>query len=211
MSYNQKNKLMSTRILEGKRMERNEKPFETLVFGKKVQQKITFVGLTGAGKSTLLRTIKGEKPDVEVQSTLGMDMEVVHIGAREYLACDMGGQIRFAKSMWEPHLGDSHGVLFVFDSANPKKVQDARQWFNKTVNWIRKDAVLLFLANKKDLEEAMSFEKVVDELNLTKLMTHRPHSFAVYQISGLYNDGVDEAMNWLNERINRIHDAGNEN
>ena len=189
-------------------MEEEEQPAETLIFGKEMEQKITFVGLTGAGKTTLLRTIKGAKPDVHVHPTLGMDLEVVRIKDREYLACDMGGQIGFAMSLWKPHLASSHGVLFVFDSADPAKVQEARHWLNQTVKWIRSDAVLLFLANKKDLEEAMSLEKIVSQLNLTKLMTQRPHTFAIYQISALYNDGVDEAMHWLNERVERIPETG---
>ncbi len=177
---------------------------QSLIFGKEIEQKITFVGLTGAGKTTLLRTIKGAQPDVHVHPTLGMDLEMVTIGDREYLACDMGGQIGFAMSMWKPHLANSHGVLFVFDSADPAKVQEARHWLNQTVKWIRSDAVLLFLANKKDLSEAMSLEEIVNQLDLTKIMTERPHTFAVYQISGLYNEGVDEALEWLNERTSRM-------
>ncbi|MFW9915866.1 MAG: ADP-ribosylation factor-like protein [Candidatus Thorarchaeota archaeon] len=191
-------------------MAENEKTPETLIFGREVEQKITFVGLTGAGKTTLLRTIKGAQPDVHIHPTLGMDLEVVRIGDREYLACDMGGQIGFAMSMWKPHLANSHGVLFVFDSANPTKVQEARHWLNQTLKWIRSDAVLLFLANKKDLKEAMSLEDIVSRLDLTKIMTKRPHTFAVYHISALYNDGVNEAMNWLNERTSRIRLAGDE-
>ena len=91
--------------------------------------------------------------------------------------------------------------MFVFDSADPSKVEEASKWLKKSSEWARPDAAFLFLANKKDLPDAMPLEKIIETLQLRDVMSKRPHSFAVHQISALYNDGVDDAWKWLLERV----------
>ncbi|MFW9993813.1 MAG: ADP-ribosylation factor-like protein [Candidatus Odinarchaeota archaeon] len=174
----------------------------TKIFGKELSTQITFVGLAGAGKTTLVKQLKGEK---EIQTsyvpTMGMNVETLKLGDLEVIAADMGGQKSFLDSFWKPFVTKSDGVVFVFDSADTKSRELAAEYLQKVIDWTSKNAALLFLANKIDLEEAASLETIIDDLKLSEVIANRPHSFGVYQTSALRGDNVWEAWNWLAEKV----------
>ncbi len=171
------------------------------IFDKEVTTAVTFVGLENAGKTTLITRLKGKEPEKDYIPTMGMNMEVLSIEGLDLMAVDIGGQAEFRDAYWEAQIKKAAGIVFVFDSADPSRVEEAGTWLQKVSTWARPEAAFLFLANKKDLAEAMPLDQIIEALNLREVMSKRPHSFAVHQISALYNDGVDEAWNWLVERI----------
>ncbi len=171
------------------------------IFDKEVSTAVTFIGLEYAGKTTLLTRLKGQEPEKDYIPTMGMNIEVISFEGLDLLAVDLGGQKEFRESYWETQIKKAAGIVFVFDSADPTKVEEASKWLKKSSEWARPDAAFLFLANKKDLPDAMPLEKIIETLQLRDVMSKRPHSFAVHQISALYNDGVDDAWKWLLERV----------
>mgnify|MGYP005668538355 CR=1 FL=1 len=166
--------------------------------------KIVFVGLSNAGKTTLLNRLKGEA-DLETTATMGMNAEKMKIGDSFFLACDLGGQIAFAKSVWEPYVRTSDGIIFVFDSADPNCVKEAGAWLDKVCEWTKKEAIFMFIANKKDLPESKEPKEIIELLNLSKIMAERPHTFMIYYISALTGDGVDEAWGWFTKKMLELH------
>ncbi|MFX0061337.1 MAG: ADP-ribosylation factor-like protein [Candidatus Hermodarchaeota archaeon] len=173
------------------------------IFGTDTAAKITFIGLSGAGKTTLLNTLLG-RPPIPAQEefpTVGANLEKIEIQGVAFQAMDVGGQTSFAQTVWEPYVKSSEGVVFVFDASDRDNVELAHQWLKKTTNWTKKDSIFLFLANKKDLKECMPLKDVIEELNLSELMTKRPHSFGVYLISAKYNIDVEPAWNWFASKL----------
>lgn len=171
------------------------------IFDKEVSTAVAFIGLENAGKTTLVTRLKGQEPEREYIPTMGMNIEIIQHEDLDLLAVDLGGQSQQRESFWENQIKKAAAVVFVFDSADPSKVEEASTWLLKAIEWARPEAAFLFLANKKDLPEAMPLEKIIETLQLRSVMSQRPHSFAVHQISALYNDGVEEAWKWLIERV----------
>lgn len=174
----------------------------TKIFGKELSTQITFVGLAGAGKTTLVKQLKGgDEVQTNYVPTMGMNVEALKLGDIECIAADMGGQKSFLDSFWKPFVTKSDGVVFVFDSAETKSRELAAKYLKKVIEWTGKNAVLLFLANKMDLEAAAGLETIIDDLNLSDVIASRPHSFGVYQTSALEGTNVFEAWNWLADKV----------
>ena len=56
-----------------------------------------------------------------------------------------------------------------------------------------KSAVLLVMANKQDMENALSPTQVSNELGLSAL---RNRKYQIFKTSALKGDGIEEAMEW---------------
>ncbi len=173
------------------------------IFGKDVDISVTFVGLSNAGKTTLVKRLKGEAPiSTEYLPTMGLNIEMIETpDGLDVMAVDLGGQSQFMAGLWEPFVRKSRGIVFVFDSADKSKVEEAGEWLEKVIKWSSEESAFLFLANKQDLEQAMSLEEIIDALNLKNVMMERPRTFSIRPVSALLNQGVKEAWDWLLERI----------
>lgn len=182
-----------------------------VVFPDEIDRKIVFVGLPKSGKTTLVRRLRhGDEFDPETQTTIGVAIELIEHALEDgrkaqFLALDCGGQLEFAKAIWQPHVEVANGVVFLFDSTEPESVDSAHSWLLEVLEWMKhdkSDTPLLFLANKSDREDALNLAEVIKRLDLSKHMA-QPKSFAVYQVSALKGTNVDEAFNWFFERLER--------
>lgn len=61
-----------------------------------------------------------------------------------------------------------------------------------------KDAILVVLANKQDMENALSIAEVHRELGLDAL---KNRTFQIFKTSAIKGDGLDEAMEWLSNAL----------
>ncbi len=172
----------------------------TKLFGREIENQIAFVGLANAGKTTLVKRLKGDD-NLETVPTMGMNIETLKIGDIEVMATDLGGQATYPTSLWEPFVSKASGIVFVFDSADRSKVENAGKWLKNVIQWAPEDSSFLFLANKQDLTEAMSLENIIHTLELEKEMVSRPRTFAVYPCSALTGEGVDEPWHWMSDRF----------
>ena len=132
---------------------------------------------------------------------MGMNLEIIRVGRSYFLAFDLGGQKPFAETFWQPFVSTSDGVLFVFDSADRDCVTEAGLWLDRVLIFSQENTILMFLANKKDLDESMPIEEVVEVMNLSDVLIRNPQYFRFFYISALFNNGVDEAWDWFTERI----------
>lgn len=171
--------------------------------------KTVFLGLGGAGKTTLInRLIYGDKGAKQITTpTLGVAIGIFEVFKKnkrlQVLAADCGGQLGFARALWMPQVQSSDGVVFLFDSAEPDSIDEVKKWLDEVLNWIKvandkKDRPLLFLANKSDLKQAISLPEIITQLHLKDFINN---SFGVYQISALKGTNVDDAFEWLLDRI----------
>jgi len=190
--------------------------FKNVLFGKEFQTQISFVGLYNAGKTTLVKQLKqasGTEETIEskYQPTMGLSMETFKLGDLEVVAADLGGQQSFQESFWKPFVSKSSSIVFVFDSADLNRVNEAGEALKKVFNWIPSNCSFLFLANKMDLENALGLEEIIERLKLKDQMKERPHSFGVYQISALKGTNLQEPINWLIDQITKISKTTSKN
>merc|ERR1712224_1121237 len=111
---------------------------------------------------------------------------------------DIGGQDKIRK-LWRHYYQNTQGLIFVIDSSDRDRIEDAREELTKMLNEDEmRDAVLLVMANKQDLPNAMPAAEVTDKLGLQNLR-HR-HWF-IQSACATTGDGLYEGLDWLSRTL----------
>ena len=116
------------------------------LIGKK-EMRILMVGLDAAGKTTILYKLKlGEV--VTTIPTIGFNVETVDYKNISFTVWDVGGQDKI-RLLWRHYYQNTQGLIFVVDSNDRDRVDDAREELHKMLSEEElKEAVLLVFANK---------------------------------------------------------------
>ncbi|CAE8620724.1 unnamed protein product [Polarella glacialis] len=172
------------------------KIWESLVVGKQ-DRKIVMVGLDAAGKTTLLYKLKlGEV--VTTIPTIGFNVETVEYKNIRLTVWDIGGQDKIRK-LWRHYYLGTHGVMFVVDSSDRDRIEDAREELWKMMKEEEmREAVLLVFANKQDLPNAMAAEEVSEKLGLHALRNSQWRTQSTCATSG---DGIHEGLDWFSRAL----------
>eukprot|EP00930_Biecheleria_cincta_P015809 TRINITY_DN1305_c0_g1_i1.p1 TRINITY_DN1305_c0_g1~~TRINITY_DN1305_c0_g1_i1.p1 ORF type:complete len:203 (-),score=38.53 TRINITY_DN1305_c0_g1_i1:192-740(-) len=163
-------------------------------FAAKHDRRITLVGLDAAGKTTLLYKLSlGEV--VTTIPTIGFNVETVEYRNIRFTVWDIGGQDKIRKLWRHYYYSGTHGVIFVIDSTDHDRIQDARdELWNLLNDEDLRDADLLVLANKQDLPNAMTTSKVAESLGLLNVRNRQWHIQLTSAVSGA---GIYEGLEWL--------------
>lgn len=117
------------------------------LFGKR-EVAILMVGLDSAGKTTILYKLKlGEV--VSTVPTIGFNVEYVERGSLAFTVWDMGGREKI-RGLWSQYLKDAHGIIFVVDSNDRERLEEAKtelQYIIKETSKVTQAPLLIF-ANK---------------------------------------------------------------
>merc|ERR1712150_423466 len=154
-------------------------------------------GLDGAGKTTLLyRLHVGEV--VTTIPTIGFNVEQVTYKNLKFQVWDLGGQTSI-RLYWRCYYSNTDAVIYVVDSADRDRIGISKQ---ELVSMLEeeelKNAILVVLANKQDIEGAMSVTEVHQALGLEAL---KNRTFQIFKASAIKGDGLDESMEWLSNAI----------
>ncbi|KAI8868687.1 putative ADP-ribosylation factor domain-containing protein [Ramicandelaber brevisporus] len=181
------------------------------------EMRLLLLGLDNAGKTTIVKRISGEPVDT-ISPTLGF-----HIQTLEYAPAssrdndsaastsstyrlniwDVGGQ-RTIRSYWRNYFEKTDGVIWVVDSADVQRLSDCKQELHSLLKEERlAGAALLILANKQDIEGALSCDQLSQVLELDKIAASM-HHWAIYPCSALKGDKQSdigakllEGIDWL--------------
>lgn len=171
-------------------------------FMKKQKQtvKVSWVGLDYAGKSTIIKRVTQGIFTDDTKRTLGLNVDEFESENIKFVCWDIGGQTVFRDSLWDAYISGSSGIIFVVDSADPNRFDEARKelWRYVIDNAKVGDIPILILANKQDLPEAKSAGEVARALDLHKVIDH---SYAIVPTSAASGFNVDDALEWLRQRI----------
>merc|ERR1719468_533052 len=129
----------------------------------KQDMRILMVGLDAAGKTTILYRFKlGEV--VTTIPTIGFNVETLEYKNLSFTVWDVGGQDKIRK-LWRHYYQGNNGLIYVVDSNDRDRVDDAREELTKMLNEDEmRDAVLLVFANKQDLPDAMTAAEITEKL-----------------------------------------------
>lgn len=175
--------LVSTKTLDG-------------LAGTKDQQ-IVMVGLDSAGKSTFLDKLKLGELVTTIPTTntgVGFNVETLEYKNIRFTVQDFSGQEKLRKLWRHAYLG-THGIIFVVDSTDRDRIQDAREelWtMLKEEAW--REAVILVFANKQDLPHAMAADEVSEKLGLHDELDRLWFTQSTCATSGA---GIYNGLNWL--------------
>lgn len=166
------------------------------LFGKR-EMRILMVGLDAAGKTTILYKLKlGEV--VTTIPTIGFNVETVEYRNISFTVWDVGGQDKI-RPLWRHYYQNTQGLIFVVDSNDRDRVEDAREELHRMINEDElRDAVILVFANKQDLPNAMTAAEITEKLGLH---TIRGRNWYIQSACATNGDGLYEGLDWLSRAL----------
>jgi ADP-ribosylation factor 1/2 len=166
----------------------------------KQHKRIILLGLDAAGKTTVLYKLNlGEV--VHTIPTVGFNVETINYKNIEMTCWDIGGQKKI-RSLWYHYFHDTDAVIFVVDSNDPARLEEAREELTHLMNNdLLSKAVLLVFANKQDLPQAMSPASLIDALGLNSSLRHR--NWHIQGTNACTGDGLYEGLDWLADTLKK--------
>ena len=167
------------------------KLFEKL-FGKK-EVRLLILGLDNAGKTTVLYQMQFGEAKVTVP-TLGFNVETVNYENLTFQMWDLGGQSEL-RPYWRCYFPKTNAIVFVIDSTDKDRLDIAKQ---ELLFLIKEDDLkgvpIAILANKQDLEGALSDIEISEKLGLSDIKTNQ---WAIFKTVAKTGVGLDNAFKWL--------------
>ncbi|KAH9413384.1 ADP-ribosylation factor 6 [Dermatophagoides pteronyssinus] len=166
--------------------------FLSKIFGSK-EIRILMLGLDASGKTTILYKLKSGQT-VTTIPTVGFNVETVTYKNVRFSVWDVGGQDKI-RPLWRHYYTGTQGLIFVVDSTDRDRIDEARHELHKIVNDREmRDVIILVFANKQDIKDAMKPAEIQDKLGLT--MTKQRNWF-VQPACALTGDGLHDGLTWL--------------
>merc|ERR1712216_966072 len=159
--------------------------------------RMVMVGLDAAGKTTVLYRLKlGEV--LTTTWAIGFNVETVEYKNINFTVWDVGGQDKIRK-LWRHYYQNTQGLIFVVDSNDRDRIEDAREELDKMLNDDEmREAVLLVFANKQDLPNAMAAAEITEKLGLH---TMRNRQWFIQSTCATTGDGLYEGLDWMSRSL----------
>ena len=130
--------------------------------------------------------------------TIGFNVETVEYKNISFTVWDVGGQDKI-RPLWRHYYQNTQGLIFVVDSNDRDRVEDAKDELNKMLNEDEmRDAVLLVFANKQDLPNAMPAAEVTEKLGLHNM---RNRQWFIQSACATTGDGLYEGLDWMSRTL----------
>lgn len=153
--------------------------------------KLVFCGLDRAGKTTIIKTLQ-EGEVVQTMRTIGFTIDQIKIKDEILEIIDLGGQIEFRPG-WSLHLNSAGILVWVIDSSDIERFTEVIQEFKKSIKYIPKNALIVVLANKQDLENAVDEEEIEKLLDLSNIT----NKWRIFATSSITTEGLRNAFSWI--------------
>ena len=165
----------------------------SFLLGKK-EARVLMFGLDAAGKTTILYKLKLGTV-IDTIPTIGFNVESVKYKNINFTVWDVGCRENL-KPLWVPYYLNTQAIIFVVDSADKVRIDEAKGEFYRILNhdFLRR-VPLLVLANKKDTA-VMSAEEIVERLDLKKM---EGREWFIQETSAITGDGLSEGLTWLSK------------
>ncbi|NXK89223.1 AR13A protein, partial [Formicarius rufipectus] len=134
-------------------------------------RKVTLLvlGLDNAGKTSIITDIQ-RALGAEVLPDTQPGQTHLRVDRFEVMLVDLPGGQR-SRSAWRSHYGGAHGLLFVLDSSDLARMEEARKVLSRVLSHPDiSGKPLLLLANKQDAAAALLPCEVIERLSLERLV-----------------------------------------
>jgi len=132
----------------------------------------------------------------KIPPTVGLNIGRMDISNCRVIFWDLGGQIAL-RSIWEKYYSEAHGLMFVLDSADTERFEEAKAAMDSLANHQELSGVpLLLCANKQDLPTARPREEINDVFQMDKI-GNKSREKKLQMLSALTCAGIEEGITWL--------------
>lgn len=167
---------------------------------------ILILGIDKAGKTNFLEKMKTMFTDFvgldpsKILPTVGLNVGRMEAFNTNLIFWDLGGQ-QGLRSIWDKYFDETHAVIYVVDSACPQRFDESKLAMEKVLGARELfGAPFLIVANKQDIEGAVSPQAIAEHFGVGKLDS-RP--FKVQAVSTYNGQGVHDSVAWLVSTIRR--------
>ncbi|XP_068604843.1 ADP-ribosylation factor-like protein 14 [Brachionichthys hirsutus] len=165
---------------------------------KQPEAQVLILGLDKAGKSTLLYKLRHDAC-VSTVPTIGFNVEMLEARKKSVnfilTLWDIGGQAKM-RAHWKSFHQDAAAVVFVVDSSEKERLEEARKELENTLRSEQlRGLPLIILANKQDVDGALTATEISDTFNLKKICSTR--DWFIQPCSAKTGFGVQEALKRL--------------
>eukprot|EP00064_Thunnus_orientalis_P005449 superscaffoldBa00000534_g5463 len=175
---------------------------------KQPEARVLLLGLDNAGKSTLLYKLK-HNARASTVPTIGFNVEMLEARKNKkniaLTLWDIGGQGKM-RQHWNSFHQDTAAIVFVVDSSDRQRLEEARRELENT---LRSDQLrgrpLILLANKQDVNDALTGTEIKDQFNLKKTCSDR--DWFVQPCSASTGVGVQEAFRQVVQMVKLTSDS----
>lgn len=114
---------------------------------------------------------------------------------------DVGGQ-RSIRAYWRNYFEQTDGLIWVVDSTDRHRIDLCRQELAQLLSQERlAGASLLVLANKQDVDGALSVEDIIQALDIEQNEKYQNRHWSIRSCSAVTGQGLHASMEWLVEDI----------
>mmetsp|Transcript_71035 Transcript_71035/g.117638 ORF Transcript_71035/g.117638 Transcript_71035/m.117638 type:complete len:134 (-) Transcript_71035:13-414(-) len=113
---------------------------------------------------------------------------------------DLGGDLK-VRPLWHHYYEGADGLIFVVDSIDRHRIEEARQELSRILTDTENDTVLLVFANKQESLDAMPLAEVAESLGLHMVRHRQWHIQAACAKTG---DGLFEGVDWLIDIFSKL-------
>ena len=107
---------------------------------------------------------------------------------------DLGGQTSI-RPYWRCYYANTDAIMYVVDSKDADRMSIAKEELGAMLEEEElKNTSLLIIANKQDIEGALTVTQVSDILGLSSLKNRQ---WTIFKCSAITGEGLTEAMDWL--------------
>lgn len=180
-----------------------------LIGRKKVKSaRVVVLGSSGAGKTTFIQFLEsGKVVEEDSLTTLGIDIrkKAVIFDNWSISAIDVGGQELYQKVFWNLGLSQADAVIYLIDSTlRPSSEDDKFELslfsFEYMLELLPPIKPIIILLNKQDLRELKPLT-IPEAVELYPFRNLNNRSVNILLTSAKYGDGVENALNWLIEKM----------
>lgn len=153
--------------------------------------RILTIGLDNSGKTTSIKSFLGEDLK-EIEPTLGFSIFSVKLNGFNLNIWDIGGQ-KTIRTYWRNYYENTDAIIWVIDSADKRRLSICKQALHEVLQAERlQGAPLLILANKQDVQGAMSPQGITAHLG-----HFENREYKIFGCSAMKKEGLNEAFEWL--------------
>ncbi|DAA28653.1 ADP-ribosylation factor-like protein 9 [Bos indicus x Bos taurus] len=134
-------------------------------------KQILVLGLDGAGKTSILHFLALNRVQRSVAPTQGFNAVCISTEDRQMEFLEIGGSEPF-RSYWEMYLSRGLLLVFVVDSADHKRLPEAKKYLHQLIG-TNPVLPLVVFANKQDLEAAYHITDIHEALALSEVGNDR--------------------------------------